>query len=117
MLESADDGGKAEDAVDVEHHRGEHGVARQRRVRFARQQHHQDHHFHRHGGERQDQGAVGLAQAHRQHFGMMRDAEGDADDGRQDDQQQSPERCAAVIDGTVFERKAEREDQQRDSDG
>ena len=85
VLESADDGGNAEDAVDVEHDGGEHRVACQRWIRRALQQHDQNHHFHRYGGEREDQRAIGFAQAHRQHFGVMGDAEGDADDGGKDD--------------------------------
>ena len=117
MSESAHDGRQAEDAVDVEHHRREHCVTCQRRIRRALQQHHQDHHLHRHRRQSQDQRAVRFTEAHRQHLGMVRNAEGDADDHGEDDSQQPPQHDATMRDCAMLQGKTQPEHDERDGDG
>ena len=73
--------------------------------------------FHRHRSQRQDQRAIRFAETHRQHFGVVRDAERNTDDGGEDHQQQSPQCCATVFDGAVFEREAEAEHEEGDGNG
>ena len=114
MLQAAYDGRDTEDAVDVEHHGGEHRIACQRRIGRALQQHDQDHHLDGHCGKREDQRAIRLAETHRQNLGMMGNAERHADDRGEDHQQQTPQHDPTMFYSNMLERDAQPENDKGD---
>ncbi|MDR6355532.1 hypothetical protein Q3H58_002203 [Pseudomonas psychrotolerans] len=81
MLDATEQGGQADDAVHVQHHRGVDGIAGQGWRMVVAHHDRQDDHLHQHGGEGQDHGAIGIADLFRQQFGVVGHAHGGANDG------------------------------------
>lgn len=86
MLEAAEQGGKAENAVDIEHQGRVDRVAHQRRRTLAAHHDGEDDDFDGNSRERQDHRAIGITDLDGEQFGMMGDADrGEHDGADQDD--------------------------------
>ncbi|MNN41067.1 hypothetical protein D3C81_1551650 [compost metagenome] len=116
VLEAAEQRGEAEDAVHVQHHRRVDGVAGQGRRMVVAHHDGQDDHLHQHRGEGQDHRAIGLADLLREDFRVVRDAQRDADDRRQQHRRGRSGDGLAAFQQAVFQRIDDDREEQGDEE-